>query len=137
MAPKLGVLPVAEPVINAMGGKWLEILKEAAPGITRTAAGDVDLALGHRVIWSPRLTGSARRCAPRYKRRLLMLSIQSIYGIAFCTIGALVLIVAYYQAQRFQIGKVPLVSLRAKHVIGIFCIIIGALILIAKLILRS
>jgi hypothetical protein len=66
----------------------------------------------------------------------LMLSVQSAYGLGFCAIGALMLAVAHYQAKHYQVGKVPLISLRAKHAIAILSIIVGALILVSKLILR-
>jgi hypothetical protein len=65
-----------------------------------------------------------------------MQSPQSIIAIAFCATGALVLVVTHYQMKHYQIGKVPLISLRAKHTIGLLCVIVGVLILVAQLILR-
>jgi hypothetical protein len=65
-----------------------------------------------------------------------MLSLQSTYALTFCATGALVLAVSHYQIKQPHIGKVPLVSPRGKHVIGLLCIIIGALIFAAQLMLR-
>jgi hypothetical protein len=56
--------------------------------------------------------------------------------MAFCAAGALAVTVAHYQINRPHIGKVPLISARGKHVIGLLCIIIGLLILASQLILR-
>jgi hypothetical protein len=50
--------------------------------------------------------------------------------------GAIVLAVAHYQVKHHQIGKVRLLSPRAKHVIGLLGIIIGVLIFAAQLMLR-
>ena len=65
-----------------------------------------------------------------------MQSTQSAVAIAFCAMGALVLGVAHYQMKRGHVGKVPLISARAKHVIGLLAIIIGVLIFAAELMLR-
>ena len=65
-----------------------------------------------------------------------MQSTQSAFAIAFCAMGAIVLAVAHYQMKRQHIGKVPLISARAKHVIGLLGIIIGVLIFAAQLMLR-
>jgi hypothetical protein len=65
-----------------------------------------------------------------------MLSLQSTYALAFCATGALVLAVSQYQIKQPHIGKVPLISPRGKHVIGLLCVIIGALIFAAQLMLR-
>ena len=65
-----------------------------------------------------------------------MQSTQSAFAIAFCAVGGIVLAVGHYQMKRQQIGKVPLVSPRAKHVIGLLGIIIGVLIFAAQLMLR-
>jgi len=65
-----------------------------------------------------------------------MLSLQSTDALAFCASGALVLAIARYQIGQPHIGKVPLVSARGKHVIGLLCVIIGILIFLAQLLLR-
>jgi hypothetical protein len=44
--------------------------------------------------------------------------------------------VSQYQIKQPHIGKVPLISPRGKHVIGLLCVIIGALIFAAQLMLR-
>jgi hypothetical protein len=64
-----------------------------------------------------------------------MQSTQSAVAIAFCAMGAIVLAVSHYQMKHAQIGKVALISPRAKHVIGLLGIIIGVLILAAQLML--
>ena len=61
---------------------------------------------------------------------------QSIIAIAFCAAGALIFVVTHYQMKHYQIGKVSLISLRAKHSIGLLCVIVGVLISVAQLILR-
>jgi TRAP-type mannitol/chloroaromatic compound transport system permease large subunit len=61
---------------------------------------------------------------------------QSTVAIAFGAIGALVLVLAHYEMRNSEIGKVYLISARAKHVIGLLFIIIGALIFAAELIVR-
>ena len=61
---------------------------------------------------------------------------QSTVAIAFGAIGALVLVLAHYEMRNRQIGKVYLISARAKHVIGLLFIIIGALIFAAEFIVR-
>ncbi len=61
---------------------------------------------------------------------------QSTIAIAFGVIGALVLVLSRYEMRNHQIGKVYLISARAKHVIGLLFIIIGALIFAAELIVR-
>jgi hypothetical protein len=68
--------------------------------------------------------------------RSSMQSTQSAFAIAFCVAGAIVLVVAHYQTKHKQVGKVPLISARAKHVIGLLGIIIGVLIFAAELMLR-
>jgi hypothetical protein len=65
-----------------------------------------------------------------------MLSLQSTYALAFCATGALVLAVSQYQIKQPHIGKVPLISPRGKHVIGLLCVIIGVLILATQFMLR-
>jgi hypothetical protein len=65
-----------------------------------------------------------------------MQSIQSAFALAFCAVGAIVLAGGHYQVKHHQIEKVPLISPRAKHVIGLLGIIIGVLILAAQLMLR-
>jgi hypothetical protein len=65
-----------------------------------------------------------------------MQSTQSAFAIGFCAMGAIVLAVGHYQVKHHQIGKVPLISPRAKHVIGLLGIIIGVLIFAAQLMLR-
>jgi hypothetical protein len=73
---------------------------------------------------------------PRLKGESLMQPTQSAFAIAFCAMGAIVLAVAHYQVKHHQIGKVQLISPRAKHVIGLLGIIIGVLIFAAQLMLR-
>ena len=62
-----------------------------------------------------------------------MPSTQTVYAIAFCALGALALVVAEYQGKRQQIGKVQLISPRGKHTAGLVFVVIGVLILTAKL----
>jgi hypothetical protein len=50
---------------------------------------------------------------------------QTIYAFALCAAGAFVLTVSHYQVGRREIGKVWLISPRAKHLLGLVCIIIG------------
>jgi hypothetical protein len=61
---------------------------------------------------------------------------QTGTAIAFCAVGVLVLVFAHYEMQHRQFGKVPLISSRAKHTVGLLLIIIGALIFAAELIVR-
>ena len=65
-----------------------------------------------------------------------MLSLQSSYALAFCATGALVVAISQYQIKQPHLGKVPLMSPRGKHVIGLLCIIIGGMIFAAQLLLR-
>lgn len=65
-----------------------------------------------------------------------MLSLQSSYALAFCATGALVVAISQYQIKQPHLGKVPLMSPRGKHVIGLLCIIIGVMIFAAQLLLR-
>jgi hypothetical protein len=64
-------------------------------------------------------------------------SIQSIYAIAFCAAGALILAVAHYQVKHHQIGKVQLISPRAKHAIGLVSLVIGVLIFSGHFLIRQ
>ena len=61
---------------------------------------------------------------------------QSTIAIAFGAIGALILVLAHYETRNRQIGKVYLISARAKHVIGLLLVIFAALIVAAELIVR-
>jgi len=64
-------------------------------------------------------------------------SIQSIYAIAFCAAGALILTFAHYQVRRYQVGKVQLISPRANHAIGLVCLVIGVLIFSGQFLIRQ
>jgi hypothetical protein len=57
----------------------------------------------------------------------MMPSIQAIFAVVFCSVGALVLAVAHYQAKHHQIGKVRLISPRTSHAIGLVLLVIGGL----------
>jgi hypothetical protein len=65
-----------------------------------------------------------------------MPSIQAIYATVFCATGALALAVAHYQVERREIGKVRLISPRAKHLLGLVCIVIGLLFFVGQFIHR-
>jgi hypothetical protein len=62
-----------------------------------------------------------------------MPSPQSAYAIALCTAGVFAVAVARYQIMTHQIGKVRLVSPRAKHLTGLVCILFGVLMLATQL----
>jgi len=61
---------------------------------------------------------------------------QTGAAIAFCAVGVLVQIFAHYEMRKRQLGKVPIISSRAKHTIGLLLVIIGPLIFAAELIVR-
>jgi drug/metabolite transporter (DMT)-like permease len=61
---------------------------------------------------------------------------QSTIAIVFIAAGALILVLAHYETRNRQIGKVYVISARAKHVIGLLFIILGALVFAAELIVR-
>jgi hypothetical protein len=63
-------------------------------------------------------------------------SIQTIYAISFCAVGAVALGVAHYQVGRHEIGKVRLISPRAKHTIGLVCIVVGFVFFAGQFIIR-
>ena len=54
-----------------------------------------------------------------------MYSTQTIFAVISCALGALMLLVARHQKLNHDIGKVPLISWMAKHVIGLLLLIIS------------
>jgi hypothetical protein len=57
-----------------------------------------------------------------------VLSVQAAYATGFWAVRALALAISHYQVKHRQIGKVRLVSPRAKHAIGLVFLLIGGLI---------
>jgi hypothetical protein len=63
-----------------------------------------------------------------------MYSIQTIVAGVLCVLGAPMMLVARHQRHNRDIGKVPLISWRAKHVIGLLMLIFSILIFLSQFI---
>jgi len=65
-----------------------------------------------------------------------MQPIQTSLTIALCAMGAFIIIIGTRQENALDINKIPIVSPRAKHAIGILLVLIGVLIFLSQLIVR-
>ena len=61
-------------------------------------------------------------------------STQTILAAILCVLGALVMLVARHQQHNHDIRKVPIVSWRAKHVVGLLLLIFSILIFLSQFI---
>src|SRR6516165_1692274 len=118
-------------------------MRSLRTGAGRVARGKCECHCDTKIGSGPFRSGATKFTASRTSAQFLpvqekssMQLIQSAFAIAFCAMGAIVLAVAHYQTKHKQIGKVPLISARAKHVVGLLGIIIGVLIFAAELMLR-
>jgi|APPan5920702963_1055757.scaffolds.fasta_scaffold1088132_1 threonine/homoserine/homoserine lactone efflux protein len=65
-----------------------------------------------------------------------MQSAQTLFAVIFCSFGALMVAIAYYQQANYDLRKIPMISTTAKHVIGLLLIIIAVLVFISQFIAR-
>jgi hypothetical protein len=59
-------------------------------------------------------------------------SLQSMLSLAFCAMGAAIIVIGNRQFRIRDINKIPLVSPRGKHVIGIFLILVAIVVFISQ-----
>jgi hypothetical protein len=59
-------------------------------------------------------------------------SVQSMLSVAFCAVGAVIIAVGNRQFRIRDINKIPIVSPRAKHVIGIFLILVAVVLFVSQ-----
>jgi hypothetical protein len=59
-------------------------------------------------------------------------SLQSMLTLAFCAMGAVIIVIGNRQFRIRDINNIPIVSPRAKHVIGIFLILVAIVVFISQ-----
>jgi len=64
-------------------------------------------------------------------------SLQSMLSLAFCAMGAVIIVIGNRQFRIRNINNIPLVSPRGKHVIGIFLIIVAVVVFISQFVVGS
>jgi hypothetical protein len=65
-------------------------------------------------------------------RGIMLQSLQSVLSFAFCAAGAVIIVVGNRQFRMRDINNIPIVSPRAKHVVGIFLILAAIVIFLSQ-----
>ena len=63
--------------------------------------------------------------------------LESTLAIAFCAVGTAVIVVGNRQFKMRDINRIPIVSPRAKHVIGILLILVAILVFLSQFIVGT
>jgi hypothetical protein len=61
---------------------------------------------------------------------------QTVTASAFCMIGCFTIVLGNHQVKNYNISRIPMLSTRAKHAIGILMIMIGVLVFLSQFIDR-
>jgi hypothetical protein len=64
-------------------------------------------------------------------------SLESILSVAFCAVGAIIILVGNRQFRIRDINRIPIISPRAKHVMGILLILVAIVIFLSQFVLGT
>ncbi|HEU0216221.1 MAG TPA: hypothetical protein VFQ90_06150 [Stellaceae bacterium] len=64
----------------------------------------------------------------------MLQSAQTVTATAFCMIGSFTILLGNHQVRNYNISRIPMLSTRAKHAIGILLILIGVLVFLSQFI---
>jgi hypothetical protein len=73
----------------------------------------------------------------RRHERIMLHSLQSMLSVAFCAVGAVIIVIGNRQFRIRDIDRIPIISPRAKHVIGIFLILVAVVVFVSQFVVGA